>query len=123
MKELIIAVTVLLAIFGASVYTNKNIKEGSRTLVNKLEVLKEDISKDDASKSAKEIYKEWEKISKNWSVMILHNELDLIETSLIRMKSSISSSELQRATEEIDVAIFLLGHIVEKERLSIKNIF
>ena len=69
------------------------------------------------------MYSEWEKINEKWSVIILHDEIDLIETALIKMKAEIKSGEIEDSMAEIDTSIFLLNHIKEKEKTSLKNIF
>lgn len=129
MKEIIIVITILFIIIGGSIYTKKHIKEGSDTLTNELEELKEEIkeskenNREKAIKKSEEIQSKWEETNKFWSVVILHNELDMIETSLTRMESEITSGSLGKATEELDVSIFLLDHLVKKETLSLRNIF
>ena len=70
-----------------------------------------------------EIYSEWEEINERWSVIVLHDEIDLIETSLIRMKSKIKTGEIQESMEDLDTSIFLIKHIKEKEKTNLKNIF
>jgi cell division protein YceG involved in septum cleavage len=128
-KEIIIVITILFIIIGGSIYTKKHIEEGSDTLTNELEELKEEIkiSKEDSRekiiKKTEEIQDKWEETNKFWSAVILHNELDMIETSLTRMESEIVSGSLGKATEELDVSVFLLDHLVKKETLSLRNIF
>ena len=105
-------------------YLNKT----SALLIDKLENIKSDIEnekfdKEKVSKKAEEMYSEWEKINEKWSVIILHDEIDLIETALIKMKAEIKSGEIEDSMAEIDTSIFLLNHIKEKEKTSLKNIF
>ena len=130
MREVIIVISVLVLILGCSIYARNHIKKNSNELIDKLEKLKEGIEKAEKSddkdkiiKEAKDICEEWERISKSWSVIVLHDELDMIETSLIRMKSKIQSEEIEQAIEELDVSIFLLKHISEKEAFNLRNIF
>ena len=105
-------------------YLNKT----SALLIDKLENIKSDIEnekfdREKVSKKAEEMYSEWEKINEKWSVIILHDEIDLIETALIKMKAEIKSGEIEDSMAEIDTSIFLLNHIKEKEKTSLKNIF
>ena len=74
-------------------------------------------------KISDEIYGEWEDINEKWSVIVLHDEIDLIETSLIRMKSKIKTENFEESMEDLDTSIFLVKHIKEKEKTSLKNIF
>lgn len=128
MKEIIITITILMIIFGGALYTQKYLTNTADTLVSKLENLKTDLESENTNKQSleeqsDEIYGEWEDINEKWSVVVLHDEIDLIETSLIRMKSKIKTGSLEESMEDLDTSIFLLKHIKEKEKTSLKNIF
>lgn len=128
MKEIIIIISILIIIFAGSIITQMYLNKTSALLIDKLENIKSDIEnekfdKEKVSRKAEEMYSEWEKINEKWSVIILHDEIDLIETALIKMKAEIKSGEIEDSMAEIDTSIFLLNHIKEKEKTSLKNIF
>jgi len=128
MREIIIIIVILIIIFGGALYTQNYLDNTSNNLVSKLENLKKDIENEnkeqqELEKQTDEIYGEWENINEKWSVIVLHDEIDLIETSLIKMKSKIKAGNLDESMEDLDSSIFLLKHIKEKERTSLKNIF
>ena len=128
MKEIIIIISILIIIFTGSIITQMYLNKTSALLIDKLENIKSDIEnekfdREKVSKKAEEMYSEWEKINEKWSVIILHDEIDLIETALIKMKAEIKSGEIEDSMAEIDTSIFLLNHIKEKEKTSLKNIF
>ena len=128
MRETIIIIIILLIIFGGAYYIQNFLNNSSDNLVSKLEDLKtgiEDrsITEEDMKSKSDEIYGEWEDINKKWSILVLHHEIDLIETSLIRMKSKIKTGSIDESMEDLDTSIFLLKHIKEKEKTSLKNIF
>lgn len=128
MKQIIIIIIILIIIFGGAWYTQNFLNETSDTLVSRLENLKIDLETESVDENrlkeeTDEIYGEWEDINEKWSVIVLHDEIDLIETSLIRMKSKIKIGEIDESMEDIDTSIFLLKHIKEKEKTSLKNIF
>lgn len=128
MKQVIIVIIILIIIFGGAWYTQNFLNETSDTLVSRLENLKTDLETESVDENrlkeeTDEIYGEWEDINEKWSVIVLHDEIDLIETSLIRMKSKIKIGEIDESMEDIDTSIFLLKHIKEKEKTSLKNIF
>lgn len=128
MKQIIIIIVILLIILGGAWYTQGFLNNTSDMLVSKLENLKKDLEEGNVEvktleEKTDEIYGEWEDINEKWSVIILHDEIDLIETSLIRMKSKIKIGQLDESMEDLDTSIFLLKHIKEKERTSLKNIF
>ncbi len=128
MKEIIIIIGILIIIFAGSIITQMYLNKTSALLIDKLENIKRDIENEEfdrekVGKKAEEMYSEWEKINEKWSVIILHDEIDLIETALIKMKAEIKSGEIEDSMAEIDTSIFLLNHIKEKEKTSLKNIF
>ena len=128
MTEIIIIISILIIIFAGSIITQMYLNKTSALLIDKLENIKSDIEnekfdREKVSKKAEEMYSEWEKINEKWSVIILHDEIDLIETSLTKMKAEIKSGEIKDVMAELDTSIFLLNHIKEKEKTSLKNIF
>ncbi len=126
MKEITIITIILIIIFGGAIYTQNYLNSTADMLVGKLENLKSDLEnkkQQGLEEQTDEIYKEWEDINEKWSVIVLHDEIDLIETSLIRMKSKIKTGSLDESMEDLDTSIFLLKHIKEKEKTRLKNIF
>ena len=128
MKEFIIIIAILMIIFGGALYTQKYLTNTADTLVSELENLKTDLESENTNQQrleeqSDEIYGEWKDINEKWSVVVLHDEIDLIETSLIKMKSKIKTGSLEESMEDLDTSIFLLKHIKEKEKTSLKNIF
>ena len=128
MRETIIILSILIIIFVGACITQKFLNNTADLLVSKLEDLKSGIEEDKINEKemvekTDEIYSEWEEINERWSVIVLHDEIDLIETSLIRMKSKIKTGEVQESMEDLDTSIFLRKHIKEKEKTNLKNIF
>ena len=130
MKDVIIIITILIIVMGGALLIQNFLNNGTDKLVSKLEVLKEDIeqknvtvSQDELNKKTDEIYTQWEEINPKWSTVVLHDEIDLIDMALIRMKAKIKTENIKESMEDIDTSIFLLKHIKEKEKTSLKNIF
>lgn len=128
MKEIIIIITILIIIFSGSIITQNYLNKSSNLLIAELDDIKKSIENNELNneeliKKTEETYQKWEKTNEKWSVIILHDEIDLIETSLIKMKAEIKSGEIEDAMAEIETSIFLLNHIKEKEKTSLKNIF
>ena len=128
MKDIMIIIVVLLIIIGSGIYLQGYIKSTSYKMVEELKELKarikdnEEINKD-IKKHAESVYSNWEELEKKWSMFVLHDELDLIETSLVSMKANVELKAIDMSMEEIEKSIFLLEHIYEKERFCLKNIF
>lgn len=129
MKEiLIIVISLLLVIVGANIsqaYLNKTSDE----LTGNLEELRDEIKKaqnsegNNSKEKAEDICNKWQEIHEKWSIIIAHSELDLIEVSLIEMKTCIEEKEYEKSIEKLEKSVFLLNNIKEKEKLDLKNIF
>ena len=128
MKEVVIIISILLIVFGSTMLIQDYLNKGTDKLVGKLEEIKKEvegknIGEEELKKKSEIIYKEWKEINESWSTIVLHEEIDSIETALIRMKSKIQIGNIEDSMEDIDTSIFLLKHIKEKEKTSLKNIF
>ena len=128
MKEiLIIVISILLVIVGSNV-SQGYLKQTSNELIQDIEMLKEEIKKaqnleENTSKElAESIYSKWENIEKGWSIIVIHNELDLIELALVSMKTYIEENEYAEAIKELEKSNYLIEHIYANEKLELKNI-
>lgn len=129
MKEiLIIVISILIVIVGANIsqgYLNKT----SNELIQNIDILREEIkraqnSEDNISKELSEdIYSKWQGIEENWSIIVMHDELDLVELALVSMKTCIEENEYSEAIKELEKSSYLIEHIKDKEKLDLKNIF
>lgn len=128
MKEFTIIFIILIIIIGGAIYTNNYLNNSSQKLVGRLEDLKQKVEQDsnnieDLKNEVEKVYNEWENTEKKWAFIVLHSELDLIETSFVKMKAQIEEGELKKSMEELETSIFLVNHISEKEKFCLKNIF
>ena len=127
MKDFIIICIIIIVIIGGAIYTQKYIDRTTGALVQELNDLKKMIDnkeqREDVVKKVNKIYNKWKKTEEGWAIIVLHSELDLIETSFIKMKTAIEEDELNRGLEELETSMFLINHISEKEKFCLKNIF
>ena len=130
MKEFIIIIIILIIIIGGAIYIQKYLDRTSGELISDLNDLKKMMletkqtdDRENIKQKVNDIYNKWEEIEKGWSIIVLHSELDLIETSFIKMKSGIEEGEINRGLEELETSIFLIDHISQKEKFCLKNIF
>lgn len=130
MKEITIIITIIAIVCVASFFMQNYLTKTSDELVNKLEILKEEIkyaqesgNNERAKSISKEAMNKWEDIHKQWSTVVLHEELDMIQLSLIEVNAGVEIGSYEDSLQEIDKSIFLVGHIKEKEVFQLKNIF
>lgn len=129
MKEILtILISVALVCTGAYI-SQSYLAKTSDELVNNIEALRTEIQKaqrledNDSIALSGDIYDKWKEIEEKWSIIIIHDELDLIELSLIGMKTCIEENQYARSIEELEKSVYLLEHIKDKEKLDLKNIF
>lgn len=130
MKEAIIIILVIIIVVIMGNITQNYLKKTSNeiltnltSLKTKIKEIKENNSTDSINKEIEKIIARWEEVNKNWSKVIVHEELDNIELSLLELKACIETTEFKDSLKEIDKLTFLIGHIAEKESFQIKNIF
>lgn len=130
MKEITIIITIIAIVCVSSFFMQNYLTKTSDELVNKLEILKEEIkyaqesgNNERAKSISKEAMNKWEDIHKQWSTVVLHEELDMIQLSLIEVNAGVEIGSYEDSLQEIDKSIFLVGHIKEKEVFQLKNIF
>lgn len=127
MKELTIIFIILIIIIGGAIYIDKYLENTSNELAEMLKNLKQSANSDKnigiIREEAENVYEKWKEVEEGWALTVMHSELDLIETSLTKMKAQIEEGELSKCIEEIDTSIFLVKHISEKEKFCLKNIF
>lgn len=124
MKDTFIIILIIVAVVIGNVISQNILKEGSEKLTQNLEELKTNLQdKEYSIKKAEQIYDIWEEIEAKWSIIIVHQELDLIKTAILSVKSGIETGDTQFCYEQIENSIFLVSHIKEKAAMEWKNIF
>ena len=130
MKDAIIIISIIALIFGGDFLITRHLEKTTNELVKDLENLKEKTviakeseNREEIKKSMNEVEQQWKKISKIWSTVIMHQEIDNIQQALVRAKTDIGEGNIEDAIPEIETAIFFAEHINEREQLKLKNIF
>lgn len=129
MKEFsIILVSLIIVLTGAHISENY-LDKSKQELLLQNENLKIEIQKaqnnevNDSNEIANSLYNKWKETEKKWSLIISHEELDLIELSLIGVKISVLERAYEDALVELQRSNYLIEHIKEREELLLKNIF
>ncbi len=129
MREIIIIIFTITLVIVAGIIINNYLADTSDKILQSLEALKLEImvARENGESRAKDLANEsmekWKDISDTWAMLIIHEELDKIELSLIKVNTTVNSEEWEDGLQEIEQAIFLVGHIKEKEETYLKNIF
>lgn len=130
MRDFIIIFILIIAIFWGGLYTKKHLDDTANQISIRLEELRNEIitAKDTGERSKainkiNEVEEEWKKISDIWAVLVIHQEIDNIESALIKSKACIENGELEDALQEVETANFFVNHVKEREKVNLKNIF
>lgn len=119
----VIGVVVLLLALGF--YTQHALQSTADRMLGGIRQLDAVLAGDDwdrATGVVKAIQEDWERHKKWWAVFIDHQEIDNIDTSLVRTSKYIETRESAQAAAELGVLELMLKHIPEKERVNLQNI-
>ena len=125
-KEVIIILIVVALVIGLDIISNNYLKESVTELSSELNKLKVQIleeNKQEAQKQMKKVKEIWKERYKVLAYDIEHDELEKVETELVRLASDIDMEEYKHCINELNTAIFILEHIGQKEKLDIISIF
>lgn len=125
-KEVIIILIVVALVIGLDIISNNYLKESVTELSSELNKLKVQIleeNKQEAQKQMKKVKDIWKERYKVLAYYIEHDELEKVETELVRLASDIDMEEYKHCINELNTAIFILEHIGQKEKLDIISIF
>ena len=125
-KELIIIIVVVFLVVGLDITTNKYTKGTLEILSGDLNILREYILDQDKEKSEeqmKKIKQNWEERYKILAFYIEHDELEKVETEMVKLEADIEVEEFKHCVSELETTIFILEHIQEKEEMHFRSIF
>ena len=125
-KEIIICFVVVALVIALNVISEAHTDFIMDDTENKLGILRQDLlleNGENNEKEIKEILDKWDEDKEILSIYIEHNELEKIETCLREINSNLETEEYNIAIESLDTCVFLMNHIKDKYKLSIKNIF
>lgn len=125
-KEIIIIIVVIALVVGIDIVSNDYLKDSVKELSKELNELKKPIleeKKSDAQNQMQKIKKIWKERYKVLAYYIEHDELEKVETELVRLSSDIDMADYKHCLNELNTSIFILEHIQHKEELDIISIF
>ncbi len=125
---LIIVLIVILITFilGISIFSQQLLHRDSENLKAALEIAVKYAAAENwngAESSLGEVEKTWTKVKGTWSALIDHVEIDNIDVTLAQLQSLIKAKELPGSLSEAAALKTYIGHIPEKEKLKLENLF
>ncbi len=125
-KEAIISILIIVLIIILNIITQTNIKETYSQLEDNLIQLKENMkekNEDSVEKQIQSIEKQWTEDYKKLAYYVEHDELEKVETQIVKLKANIDTKQYSVGIENLDTCIYILQHIKDKNALKIVNIF
>lgn len=124
MRDTVIILIIIVAVIIGNVISQNILKEYSERIILKLEDIKVSMqNKEVLKQKVEELSELWEEAEEKWSIIVTHQELDMIKTAILNVKSSIEADDFDFGYEQIENSIFLVGHIKDKGAMEWKNIF
>lgn len=126
-KELVIGIIIIIVIASLDAVTQKYTRNSTDEIIEKLQILKEQIEKnasmDDKKRTIDEAYSKWEEFHDISAIFIEHNELEKVEIDMVACRNFIEQEVWDMASNELEKVIFGLEHIEDKYAFSLINVF
>ena len=127
-REAVITILIILVIIIGEYLTQRYSEETLGGVQDSLGELKEQILSSVIEVSelidkTNQIYNKWEEDNELLSYYLEHDELEKVNTQIVLVRGFLESDTPEDSIPEIEEGIYILEHIKEKEKLSIKNVF
>ncbi len=125
-KEIIIVLLIIVIIFATDIITQNFTKNSISVMNEKLDNIKAYVINNEINNlnlEIKDLNEKWTDINNKMSFYIEHDELEKVNSSLVKFKSYIELEEYSEAVPELEECKYILDHIKEKQRLKIINLF
>lgn len=125
-KETVTCIIIIVLIVCLDLFTQNYTKQSVETITEELALIKEEMTlgnKEKTKEKIDELNQKWKEKHDKLAYYIEHDELEKVNTSLVKIKSYIEIEEYNEAIPEITECKYILEHIKEKQRLKIINVF
>ena len=106
--------------------TEKNTENVLGKISSVFSEMHEDLNQENDEKlkeKINEVIEIWEEESDKLSFYIEHEELEKVEMYIWEINSNIETKEYSMAMQSLDTCDFIINHIMDKNKLELKNIF
>jgi hypothetical protein len=120
----ILAVLILIVVF-TGIFSNSMLHKYSQAMADYLFQLDSHTRQEDwesAEKLLPIIDRQWNKTSKVWAMLIDHQEIDIVNSSLYKMMEYVKLADRNMALAEISTLYNAISHVPDKTAFSIENI-
>ncbi len=135
-KELIICIFIIVLIIVTNIITQSYTKNSVNKMSERLDVVSQivcdniststessNIDKNKIKQEVDNLENTWNELQEKLAYYIEHDELEKVETQIYAIKGFYEIEKYDEIVPEVEKCSFILKHIEEKTKLSIKNIF
>lgn len=126
LREYFIIVVIIGIVFSIDYITDKNLsnsvqwmRDGIISIENKCKENNENEAQDEFY----ELEKKWKEEEKRLALFVEHNELEKVSGDIVLIESNFNTNDMDELFQNIANLKFMLGHIEEKNKLKLNNIF
>lgn len=126
MKQIITIFIIIFLFIGISMYTNFYLETSSQNIVSHIDSIETHCRHQDWNSINKELQlvnDKWENTKTIWSMLIEHDEVDKIESSLSKVSKYIESKNTSEILAENSNLKVMVKHIPQTYYLNLENIF
>jgi len=125
-RQISVLMIALIIILALCIISQWYIKTSTKEICETLQPIEIAIANEDweSAKNSFEAGKTvWEKTLRIWKVLIDHEDMRDIEISFVDMGVAIKQKDQAQAQKEYDNLVFYVNHVIENEKLDLKNLF
>lgn len=125
-REMIICIVIIVSIVILNIITQNNTYKTMDEITSTLNGVRQNLVAQDntgLSKTMEDIINTWKDKSDILSFYVEHDELEKVGMYLQEIDSNIETKEYNIAIQSLDTCNFIIEHIKDKYKVSLKNIF
>lgn len=126
MKAIIPITIVIIAFLCFAIWMQNSLNNTAQDMAKHLEVVEGAVLTEDwdlASNEMEIAQRKWDNVKKRWQMLIDHQEIDNIESTLVRVQSWIDLEGRDDCLTELATLKLFVLHIPEREAFRLTNIF
>ena len=127
-KEIWISIVIVIIVSACDIVSNNYTKNSVKDMSASLNEIRYELEKNEKDENIikdimADVNEKWRNKNEKLSFYIEHDELEKVETELYALNANVDTKDYEQAIEKIEKCKFILKHIENKEKLSLKNIF
>ena len=126
LREYFIIVVILGIVFSIDYMTDKSLSNSVQWMRDGIISIENKCNENNESQAQEEFYeleKKWKEEEKRLALFVEHNELEKVSGDIVLIESNFNTNDTDELFQNIANLKFMLGHIEEKNKLKLNNIF